>query len=108
MAGEGRPRSGLSFKRARSGASVFRQDGVKIPADPDNRDWREYLAWVEEGGVVADADPAPAPSGAPSLVDRLAALEAKDAQREAKLAALEAEVSAVRGGRAPAGGNDTL
>lgn len=106
MAGENSPRSGLAFKRARAGLSVIRQDGAKIPADPDNRDYREYLAWVEAGGVTADADPAPVPSGAPSLVDRLAALEAKDAQREAKLAALKAEVSAVRGGREPIGGND--
>ena len=97
MPGENSPRSGLAFKRARVGLSVFRQDGVKIPPDPDNRDYREYLAWVEAGGVIADADPAPVPSGAPSLVDRLAALEAKDAAREAKIAALETEVATVKG-----------
>ena len=99
--GELRPRSGLVFKRARSGQSVIRQDGVKIPPDPDNRDYREYLAWLENGGEVADADPAPAPSSAPSLAARLAALEAKDTQREAKIAALEADVEEVKRGGKP-------
>jgi hypothetical protein len=101
-------RAGLTFKRARAGMSVFRADGVKIPADPDNRDYREYLAWREAGNEPDDPDPLPPPSGAPSLVDRLVALEAADTQRAAKIAALEAEVSAVRGGREPVGGNDTL
>lgn len=98
---EGRLRPGLSFKRARRGASVFRQDGVKIPADPDNRDYREYLAWIEAGNAPADADPEPPPSAAPTLADRLAALEAAATQREAKMAALESEVAELkRGARA--------
>jgi hypothetical protein len=95
----------LSFKRARVGASVFRGDGAKVPADPDNRDYKEYLAWQGAGNEPTEADPLPPPSGAPSLVDRLAALEVKDTQREAKLTALEADVAAVRGGgRTPIGG----
>jgi len=92
-------RAGLTFKRARVGASVFRGDGAKIPADPDNRDYREYLAWRDAGNEPGDPDPLPPPSGAPSLVDRLAALEARDAAREAKIAALEGEIAAARGGR---------
>lgn len=31
-------------------------DGAFIPFDPANRDYQEYLAWVEAGGVP---DPAP-------------------------------------------------
>ena len=35
--------------------SIIRtEDGACIPADPANRDYAEYLAWVEDGGV---ADP---------------------------------------------------
>ena len=33
-------------------------DGALIPTDPDNRDYREYLAWVEDGNTP---DPAPIP-----------------------------------------------
>ena len=37
-------------------------DGAYIPNDPDNRDWQEYLAWVEAGGVPAPyVEPEPAP-----------------------------------------------
>lgn len=28
---------------------VRREDGAFIPADPANRDYQEYLAWVAEG-----------------------------------------------------------
>ena len=32
--------------------SVIRtEDGAVIPADPANRDYAEYLQWVEDGGV---------------------------------------------------------
>jgi hypothetical protein len=70
-------RAGLSFKRARAGTSVFRGDGAKIPADPDNRDYREFLAWQGAGNEPDKADPLPPPSGAPSLMTRLAALESE-------------------------------
>jgi hypothetical protein len=94
---------GLAFKLAREGGAVIRQDGARVPVDPDNRDYLQYLAWRDAGNEPEAADPPP--SGAPSLVDRLAALEAKDARREAKLTALEADVAAVRGGgRTPIGG----
>lgn len=32
---------------------IFRiSDGAYIPKDPENRDYAEYLAWVESGGVT--------------------------------------------------------
>jgi hypothetical protein len=95
---------GLAFKLAREGGAVIRQDGARVPIDPDNRDYLQYLAWRGAGNEPEAADPLPPPSSAPSLVDRVAALEAKDAQRAAKIAALEAEVAATRGGREPIGG----
>ena len=34
------------------GNTILRtEDGVFIPPDPDNRDYAEYLQWVEAGGV---------------------------------------------------------
>jgi hypothetical protein len=33
-------------------------DNAHIPDDPANRDYQEYLAWLDDGGVP---DPAPAP-----------------------------------------------
>ena len=29
---------------------------ISIPADNDNRDYKEYLAWVAEGNTPEDAD----------------------------------------------------
>jgi len=48
--------------------SVIRTaDGAYIPNDPANRDYAEYLAWVEDGGVpdpyVEPPPPEPAPPG---------------------------------------------
>ncbi len=28
-------------------------DGALIPPDPENKEWREYLAWVAEGNTAA-------------------------------------------------------
>lgn len=36
-------------------------DGASIPADPDNRDYQEYLAWVEAGNTPEPYEPPPPP-----------------------------------------------
>jgi len=42
-------------------------DGACIPADPANRDYAEYLAWVEDGGVPDPyVEPEPVPPEATS------------------------------------------
>jgi hypothetical protein len=48
-------------------SSVIRtEDGACIPNDPANRDYAEYLQWVEDGGVpdpyVPPETPPPQPS----------------------------------------------
>jgi len=48
-------------------------DGACIPADPANRDYAEYLQWVEDGGVP---DPYVAPPPPPPYVDPNARLDA--------------------------------
>ena len=41
------------------------EDGAFIPADPDNIDYQEYLAWYEEGNEPTPyTPPAPSPEGA--------------------------------------------
>ncbi|MEY9184710.1 hypothetical protein ABIG06_006258 [Bradyrhizobium sp. USDA 326] len=40
-------------------------DSASIPADPGNRDWREYQAWLADGGVpdpYVPPEPAPPPA----------------------------------------------
>jgi hypothetical protein len=39
-------------------------DGAFIPNDPGNRDYREYLDWLDAGNMP---DPAPVPEPAPVL-----------------------------------------
>jgi hypothetical protein len=47
-------------------------DGACIPPDPANRDYAEYLVWVEDGGVP---DPyVPPPSTKPSATNEQASL----------------------------------
>ena len=36
--------------------SVLRSDGWSIPLNPDNTDYQEYLAWIEEGNTPLPAD----------------------------------------------------
>jgi len=34
-----------------------KEDKVQIPCAPGNRDYQQYLLWVEAGGVTEEADP---------------------------------------------------
>jgi hypothetical protein len=47
----------------RTGSVIREADGVTIPADDRNRDWRKYLAWFESGGIpdpeVVTSPPSP-------------------------------------------------
>lgn len=43
-------------------------DGATIPADPANRDYAEYLQWLDDGGVP-DPVPATPPPINPDLDD---------------------------------------
>lgn len=36
-------------------------DGALIPFDPENGDYQEYLAWIDDGNQPEPADPPPTP-----------------------------------------------
>jgi hypothetical protein len=52
-------------------------DSASIPNDPANADWRQYLADVDAGETVEDADPVPEPTP-----ERVNAEEARNVLRD--------------------------
>jgi len=65
------------YKLTKSENTILRAaDGARIPTDPANRDYAEYLRWRAEGGI-------PTPVHEPSA-DELAALADAQAAQEAK------------------------
>ena len=69
-----------------AGDSIIRtEDGACIPPDPANRDYAEYLQWVEDGGVpdpwVEPPPPEPMPTTEQQILfdheNRVLALEGK-------------------------------
>lgn len=45
------------------------EDQAWIPPDPANRDYAEYLEWVEDGGVPDPYEPPPEPEPKPAPED---------------------------------------
>jgi hypothetical protein len=45
-----------NFKGELEGAILRTADGACIPFDPQNRDYADYLKWLEEGNEVLPAD----------------------------------------------------
>ena len=54
-------------------------DGAWIPADPKNRDWREYQKWLSAGNIPEPDSPSPIKG-----LDKLTELEARIAALETK------------------------
>ena len=61
------------YKLSNSTTIIRIADGASIPNDPANRDYVEYLAWVEAGNAPEPADPIPEPIPAPTLVEQILA-----------------------------------
>lgn len=49
---------------------VKHSSGANIPADPGNRDWREYQQWLAAGNTPDPADPPPAPEPSAAKAER--------------------------------------
>ena len=49
----------MTYMLLDTGYVLREADGAMIPADPGNRDYQEYLAWKDAGGIVT---PAPMPN----------------------------------------------
>jgi len=52
----------MAYQLTTSTSIIRLSDGAFIPNDPGNRDYREYLKWVEDGNTP---EPAPAPPPPP-------------------------------------------
>jgi hypothetical protein len=52
------------------------EDGAFVPFDPDNMDYQDYLAWLDEGNqpYPVQGDPTPLPSDASNSDDAIQAL----------------------------------
>jgi len=46
----------LVFGQTEPSCIIRKTDGACIPFNLDNRDYQEYLKWLEEGGIPASAD----------------------------------------------------
>lgn len=68
----------MSYQLIRNSSSVTRlADGACIPADPANRDWQDYQAWLSAGGGNV---PVPAPAAPNPILDLLAASDMRMAR----------------------------
>lgn len=78
------------------GVVIRTEDGANIPSDPGNRDYAEYLKWVEAGGVPDPYVPPPVVEPVPTdeqqlLYDhenRLRAIEGQPPLTQAEFAAM--------------------
>lgn len=51
----------MAYRLTNGDAIIRSQDSTWIPADPQNRDYREYLNWLAEGNTPEPAPPPPPP-----------------------------------------------
>lgn len=59
---------GFAMYKLTSGSAITRlSDGASIPADEGNRDYQEYLTWLDAGNTPAPIDPEPVPTYAEAL-----------------------------------------
>lgn len=65
----------MNYKLTQSNSIVIREDGANIPADPANKDYQAYLAWLAAGNTPDPADPVPPPSIVTMRQARLALLQ---------------------------------
>jgi hypothetical protein len=51
----------MTYKLGQRGFIIRMEDGIGFPSAADNRDYRDYLAWLAEGNEPLPADPPPPP-----------------------------------------------
>jgi len=79
----------MQYRRTRTDVILRLDDGASIPVDESNRDYHRYLADVENGAEVLEADPEPEPQ--PTRDERIITAAAVRKERiAAKKAAIQA------------------
>ncbi len=51
---------------------ILNTSGKYIPADPNNRDWQDYIEWTNEGNVADPADIIPITGGTATVQESVA------------------------------------
>jgi len=91
------------YKFSAENSIIRTLDGASIPLDPTNKDYLEYLQWVEQGNVAE-----PYVATTPTILEQIAALEAQISVRRLResiisddgktwLANIDAEIADLRG-----------
>ena len=70
------------------------EDGAFIPFDPDNRDYQDYLAWLDEGNKPNPPQGTPTPPIETLPPPDIVEVNAQVQDIDARLSALEDEVKA--------------
>lgn len=65
----------MTYKLTHGDMIVRKTDGAFIPIDPANRDYADYLRWVEDGNAAEPADPAPVVAAEPRRIDKRLLIE---------------------------------
>ena len=74
------------------GMIIRDEDQAHIPFDPDNRDYQDYLAWLDEGNEPAPPPAIPAPPIETPPPPDINEVHAQVQDIEERLSALEADL----------------
>ena len=78
----------MAYQLTASTSIIRLSDGAFIPNDPGNRDYREYLKWVEDGNTPEPAPAPPPPTSYTAFWDALITSSVYESIRTQSMASL--------------------